>query len=180
MTEKKVTRWTKEEIENRSRFDPNVDDERSIPRYCAICGNLNMPQIPLCKKCYDGYGADASWVKELIRIEQQNYDRERKGKLDEISFSDMNWNDDKWNEEKDFNIPYYDPWDDVDASVDADLDLDNLLQILTPRETEVLHMLMDGYNDEEIAVKLNLPQPNISYYHKQIREKATNLGISRF
>ena len=41
-------------------------------------------------------------------------------------------------------------------------------------------MLMDGYNDEEIAVRLNLPQPNISYYHKQIREKATNLGISRF
>jgi DNA-binding CsgD family transcriptional regulator len=99
----------------------------------------------------------------------------------------MGWNDvddDSNDPDEDSTYEYFgesvqNNWDSVDGAIDSELDLDRLLEVLTPRETEVLHMLIDGYNDEEIAVRLDVTRQMINYFHKQIQIKATDLGITR-
>ena len=144
---------------------------------CVCCGKkVSNKGFYVCAECEKEYDIvdkpKTEWPKWLLFLIN---DTDREIRYDaniidniETNFSDLSWNDDS--DEID-NDASYDPWGDIDAGIDAQLDLENLIEILTPRETEVLYMLLDGYNDEEIAIKLELAQQNIGYYHKRIREK---------
>jgi len=39
-------------------------------------------------------------------------------------------------------------------------------------------MLLDGYNDEEVAIKLDVSRQMINRFHNNIKEKALDLGIN--
>ena len=54
----------------------------------------------------------------------------------------------------------------------------NLFSLLTPRELEILHYLLNGYRTQDIAQTLNLGNSTISTFKKRIFEKTglTNLA----
>ena len=176
---------------------------------CVCCQRYITSDYFVCSKCAEEhniigkpYKEWPEWLKFLINdtrkesyIFNLDYDRE-------ISFSDVGWDtegegidldtfnsmpsisDYAYNKDDDLSNRFSsgsfdDSWSEVDGTFDSELDLNKLLQILTPRETEVLHMLMDGYNDEEISIRLDLSQQRIGFCHNEIKRKATKLGISR-
>ena len=45
---------------------------------CALCGKpVIFIEDDLCKDCYNTYGRDANWIKEIIKIEKHNTYRKR-------------------------------------------------------------------------------------------------------
>jgi|SRR3990167_2079920 len=151
---------------------------------CVCCGKkVSNKGFYVCAECEKEYDIvdkpKTEWPKWLLFLIN---DTDREIRYDaniidniETNFSDLSWNDDSDGASNDTS---YDPWGDIDASIDAQLDLGNLIEILTPRETEVLYMLLDGYNDEEVAIKLDVSRQMINRFHNNIKEKALDLGIN--
>lgn len=57
---------------------------------CAVCGR-EISKYDLCGFCYKKWGSEGeypAWLKELVKIEQHNYDRAKRGKL-EICYTDL-------------------------------------------------------------------------------------------
>jgi DNA-binding CsgD family transcriptional regulator len=154
---------------------------------CVCCNRSISQESYTCNRCAKDHGIIGKpykdwpeWLKFLIRdTRRESYDVTKSYEVD-LSFTDMGWDNSGDDEEYYSEDITNNLWDDVDGAIDSELELDRLLEVLTPRETEVLHMLMDGYNDEEIAVRLELNRQNINYFHKEIQKKASSLGINRF
>jgi len=69
-------------------------------------------------------------------------------------------------------LEYFSPRDDAESpSESPEQALDDLGDLLTQRETEVLHLLADGLNSREVSEHLVLSVGTVRWYMKQIYSK---------
>ena len=154
---------------------------------CVCCGKTVGISFYICASCekeYEIAGKPKSeWPKWLLFLVQDS-DKENKKEIRgidefETTFSDLGWNDDiiEDDEESYSGESIDDPWEAIDAKLDAELDIKKLKKELSPKEEQILNLIAKGYNYEEISQKMDLSPRTISYYHSNIKKIAIRLGI---
>ena len=68
--------------------------------------------------------------------------------------------------------------DSVEDAYDFELLLYKCEQLLTARQMEIIKLVLQGYKQSEIAIKLHVRESTINNHMAQIRERMTAAGVS--